>query len=55
MTLNEIATLFRLSRREIMRRVEQRKLPQPTNTRPLSWDDKEIRLAYKRTREEKRK
>jgi predicted site-specific integrase-resolvase len=54
MTVDEIATLFKRSRRTIMRWVDDGKLPAPIAELPLSWDRKDIRIAHRRIRDEER-
>jgi hypothetical protein len=48
MTLDEVATLFGKSRRQIMRDVSAGKLPLPDYYYPMSWNDRVIRDAHKR-------
>jgi hypothetical protein len=52
MTLDEIADLIHRSRRTVMRRVDEGKLPQPVETNPMSWDRTAVKAAYKVMREE---
>jgi predicted DNA-binding transcriptional regulator AlpA len=54
MTLQEIATLFGISRHTVMRRVKEKKLPVPVQYYPMSWNDRAIMQAYKRKQEETR-
>jgi len=52
MTLEDVARLFRRSRRTIMRWVDLNKLPPPFNTTPMTFDDDEINEYHKRMRDE---
>jgi len=50
MTIDELTRLIGKSRRTIMRMVYAGKLPSPIGY-PLSWDEREVRAALKRTKE----
>jgi predicted DNA-binding transcriptional regulator AlpA len=51
MTIDEVARLLGKSRRTIMRLVYAGKLPNPIATFPMSFDEREVRAAIKRTKE----
>jgi predicted site-specific integrase-resolvase len=54
MTLDEVVTLFGVSRRTVMRWVDSGKLPPPTDSAPFTWSAADIKAARKRIRDEER-
>jgi predicted DNA-binding transcriptional regulator AlpA len=52
MTLDELEQLFRKSRRTLWRYIKAGRIPRPILYFPFSWDERAVRDAHKKLREE---